>query len=437
MRRLFRKCSKDICESINLGYSHNKKCVFEYNKCVEKERKCSEFKIGFEAITNCYTLHANDENKLCIFKSNKCEEQYKKCDDYKEDIKKDICESIQPYVDYEGFAFDQKCAYENGKCVQKDRICSEYNYELGIYRYICEQLNPSDQSKKCALVNNKCIEQFIDCEDYKGKDKDICESIEPSNKANKCVLEGDSCVSKKKTSCSDYKPGSDEDLCSYIQLEDLSKACIFFNNECIETYKTCEDYQGDNIKKEICESIYTTREKKRIHSLDYESKCIFDSDNKKCKTQIRNCSDSFLDIKGEFCDNLNVVDKKKICLDYNDHCIETYRTCEDYNENVEKSKCELIIPENYYSVKCVYDSDNRKCISENLECSSFKLENLKYYCDILGKKINKICTYSDGFCLEKNQSDTFDDTDEEKNDYNNYRRFDISKTSMLILYLLF
>ena len=67
---------------------------------------------------------------------------------------------------------------------------------------------------------------------------------------------------------SDYKPGSDEDLCSYIQLEDLSKAWIFFNNECIETYKTCEDYQGDNIKKEICESIYTTREKKRIHSLD-------------------------------------------------------------------------------------------------------------------------------------------------------------------------
>ena len=130
-------------------------------------------------------------------------------------------------------------------------------------------------------------------------------------------------------------------------------------------------------------------------------------------TQIRNCSDSLLDQKQEFCEDLNVVDKKKICAAYNNYCIETYSTCENYTENVEKSKCEAIIPENYYSVKCVYDSENGKCITENLECSSFDIEIFKYYCDILGKEINKNCVYSDGFCLEKIPSINSDDTDKE------------------------
>ena len=100
----YRKCEdykinvqKEICESISLEYSPDKKCVFESNQCVEKERSCSEFKIGFEAISNCYGLHTNDENKLCVFKNNKCEGQYKKCEDYKDNIQKDICESIQPF----------------------------------------------------------------------------------------------------------------------------------------------------------------------------------------------------------------------------------------------------------------------------------------------------------------------------------------------------
>ena len=80
----------------------------------------------------------------------------------------------------------------------------------------------------------------------------------------------------------------------------MAKACIFFNSECIETYKTCQDYQGDNINQEICESIYPTSNKEGKHYLDYESKCIYDTNSKKCKTQIRNCSDSFLDKKGNF-----------------------------------------------------------------------------------------------------------------------------------------
>ena len=204
---------KDICESITIENYPDKKCIFENNKCIEKERTCSEFKTGKEAISNCHSLHPNDANKICIFKNNKCEEQYKKCEDYKDNIQKDICESIQPFNENDEIDVSQKCVYDNETCIQKDRYCTEYNYDWGVYRYICEQLYPLNSSKICALVNNKCIEQFAECEDYNGKEKNICESIEPSNIKNKCVLLGDKCTSKKKASCSDYKSGSNEELC--------------------------------------------------------------------------------------------------------------------------------------------------------------------------------------------------------------------------------
>ena len=175
---------KDICESITIENYSDKKCVLEDNKCIEKERTCSEFKTGQEAISYCHSLHPNDENKICIYKNNKCVEQYKKCEDYKDNIQKDICESIQPFNENDEIDVSQKCVYDNETCIQKDRYCTEYNYDLGVYRYICEQLYPLNSSKICALVDNKCIEQFAECEDYNGKDKNICESIEPSNIKN-------------------------------------------------------------------------------------------------------------------------------------------------------------------------------------------------------------------------------------------------------------
>ena len=84
-----------------------------------KRKKLFRICTGYVTIANCYYLHSNDENKVCIFKNNKCEEQYKKCEDYKDNIQKDICESIQPFDGYD-INFSQKCVYENGKCVQKD-----------------------------------------------------------------------------------------------------------------------------------------------------------------------------------------------------------------------------------------------------------------------------------------------------------------------------
>ena len=222
----------------------------------------------------------------------------------------------------------------------------------------------------------------------------------------KCILEGDKCVSKRKTSCLDYIPGSDEDYCYYITLEDSAKACLFYNNNCFETYKTCEDYKGK--EKEICEAIIPTYEKDHSRYLDEENKCVFDDENKKCKTEVRYCDEAFTFQNGyiKFCDGILTRDENKICLNYKNECIETYGECEDYNDNVEKDKCEAIIPDAYYLVKCVYDDENKKCISKNLECSSFEIEPIKYICELLGNEMNKKCVYSDGFCLENNENDS-------------------------------
>ena len=403
---------KNICESITFSDEPEKKCVFKDNNCVEEQRKCSDFKLGLEPISNCPKLISSDDKKICIFKNNKCEEQYRNCEDYKDNVQQKICESIQPFGSYEvdnGFDYGldyyyldykYKCVFNNGKCVKKGRLCSEYNYELEINQYLCEQLIPSDISKRCALVNNKCIDQFIQCEDYNGNNKEICESIVPEDESYKCVFEGGTCIEKEKTSCSDYKAGSNEDFCIYIHLEDPKKTCVLFDNKCIETFKTCEYYEGDNIQKDICESIIPTREKDDIYWIDDSIKCVYD-ENKKCVTRQINCAD-MTDInafKGEqICEYLNVNDENKECIFYNNKCIESYRYCENYNQNVEKNICEAIIPEDYHSIKCVYDSEKGECISERLSCSSFQLESFNFYCGLLGRDTNKKCEYSNGFC---------------------------------------
>ena len=88
----------------------------------------------------------------------------------------------------------------------------------------CNELPTSDESKICAFVNGKCIENYGNCEDYKGKDKNVCESIYPYEEySKKCVLEGDKCIEKEKTSCSDYKSGEDEEYCQSIKLADQKK----------------------------------------------------------------------------------------------------------------------------------------------------------------------------------------------------------------------
>lgn len=177
------------------------------NNCISKERE--DFKEGLESPANCLVLQSKDDKKRCFFYNNKCEEHYYECEDYEENVQKEICESNQP----EDSSF-YKCSFEKGKCVTKERFCSDIY--LGD-NYICERLLSTDESKRCAWVNNKCIEQYKRCEDYKGNSQEECELIEPFNEEDesveynhKCIFDGGKCIKKEKTSCKDYKSGTNE-----------------------------------------------------------------------------------------------------------------------------------------------------------------------------------------------------------------------------------
>lgn len=404
------KIEKDICESIIPENYITNKCVFSENKCITEQRVCLDFKIGVESNTNCNLLKSNDDNKRCLFNNGKCEEQYKHCEDYKEN-NKDECESIMPYDDKMGETDKyNKCVLEGGKCITKKRLCEDSITIYGIDPFFCEGLQASDESKRCALVNYKCIEQYKQCKDYNGNNKEICESIEPydeeresSDTLNKCVLEEGKCIQKEKNSCSDYKPGGSEVSCIEIHLQDPVKACVFSKNECIETYKICEDYNGNN--KEICESIIPTYQKDDRNYIRYKLKCVYE--NQQCKTKTKSCSEYIFDntigakMNIETCYDLEINDKNKICFLYNDGCIESYSKCEDYNQNVEKDICENIIPENYETNKCVYDSNKHICKTVKKTCSSYQTDLFKYICDSYGMWSKMKCGYSKGKCFVK------------------------------------
>lgn len=439
--------NQNICESIIPEDFPQYKCVLENSKCIQKERVCSDFKFGSEPNYNCNLLKAIDSSKKkCFFSNNKCEETYKHCEDYVQNVDKNICESILPLDEY-NYDYDifSKCVYENGKCVKRERYCEEFNFNI-IDEEICYYLPLYDESKRCALVNNQCIEQYINCEDYKGNNKEICEFIEPFDEENdsvyflyKCVFEGGSCKKKKKTSCSDYKSGTDEYKCSYIELEDSKKACILYNKNCIETFKNCEDYTGNDVKQ--CESIIPLisdygKDGKIYVDINYEKKCVYE--NEKCITKDKYCSEYQATAENskveEICEELKLNDPNKICIFYENKCIETYGRCEDYVDNVEKQKCEEIIPADYISTECVYDSQNNKCITKRKLCSSYNIDIYKYQCQSVGDYTNMICSYSNGKCLgEKNTNPIPKDTDtgNDNNDNN------LGKINFPNLFLIF
>ena len=73
--------------------------IISYSLCGYDYYGCSEFenvKIGF-----CNYLDAGEDNKVCNIINGKCTSTYRDCEDYKEDVKKDICESIIPYSNVE------------------------------------------------------------------------------------------------------------------------------------------------------------------------------------------------------------------------------------------------------------------------------------------------------------------------------------------------
>ena len=86
-------------------------------------------------------------------------------------------------------------------------------------------------------------------------------------------------------------------------------------------------------------------------------------------------------------------------MSYNNKCIEVYRKCEDYTENVKKDICESLITDNYYDANCVYE--NNKCVTKYKTCSDYNTEIIKENCKFLFPGLTTKCLYSNGDCIEK------------------------------------
>ena len=139
-------------------------CGYDYNGCSEFENIKKEY---------CKYLDAGEDNKVCNIINGKCISTYRDCEDYKEDVKKDICESIIPYSNVE-----KKCVFSNNECISKERTCSDFRFGLESNSN-CELLKAEEENKKCALINKKCEEQYKSCEYYEGNDEETCKSIIP------------------------------------------------------------------------------------------------------------------------------------------------------------------------------------------------------------------------------------------------------------------
>ena len=384
----------------------NYKCVFD-TTCKTKKKECSDFD---NEPTNCGKYTPENTSKRCVHTTinsePKCIEVFKTCSDYsnsQEAKNSTFCEAIVEDLYH-------KCNYvsSSSTCVSKQNKCEDYSSEA-----TCNTIQVND-TYKCKFDNGECIEvrQYKDCNLYTGKDRSICETITPPESNKRCILKNDEqCVSVPKE-CENYiGTGLNEYECinNYKPLDESYK-CIFKNNACIKTfkYKYCSDYLGE--ESTICSNIEPT-----INDESYSIKCEM-NDVHKCVRVEKGCS-SGNSKSAEECSSIVPKNSKKKCILKGSTCDEEYKTCKDYNddineETISQSICEGITSNDGKKCKytaptspqtrgtCTEDSTNKyKCDA------SFDITTFKNACiSIKLNDISKQCVYDKGECTMESKT---------------------------------
>ena len=352
--------SKDVCESIilfntDLNIDYTKQCVFNEDTCEEKNlNECSDYISGKNKLY-CTSINLSKDKRKCAFNNNNCVEQYVKCDDYTESDKK-TCESIIIDDDV------NKCGLVNDKsCQEIPKLCNDYT---GTDENKCSLYGTDNSKKKCYIINGKCTEQYIYCSDYHGNDKDICESIIPHSEDgndflyySKCVWTDDGCI-KTPRDCSEAKTAED---CNNITPLDTKKVCVFSDSICTEQYKDC-DY-GENVEKDICESIILR---------DSNSKCVFEEgeteeDPDTCTQKAKTCEDFKIESLKNTCQNISPTNIRQKCIFSNKSCVESTKTCLDLsnNPNVNENICKSITTSDPSNKVCSLKANKSGCEEVN------------------------------------------------------------------------
>ena len=391
--------NKNNCESIQIYESNqfveSKKCVFDATnkECNEKPLDCSEIFVEEQ----CFNHQISDELKKCVFIDGKCKEEYKSCEEYDKkgtnDKNRDDCESIVLFssglIDYSNI-----CTFNEGTHTCSTKPMTSCNdYKSGQSEKYCTNIYLTDSTLKCAYINNKCIEQYKQCSDYNGNEKNICESIVVQNNPyRKCILLHDQYCQENDRECSEYT-GNSEFVCNYyFKSLDPNKGCALIGGKCIEQYQFCSDYRGND--KITCESI-------KLSNNGF--KCVLD-EKEGCIRKNKGCSEA---TNAADCSRMIPSDRsKKQCIFYDGKCTEQFINCNNYDENVEKTVCENIIPNYYYAEKCEYQSGTPNiCRSVDKECNEYNIQNLKSFCEMITpSKIQKKCVFSNNSCSEADKT---------------------------------
>ena len=113
----------------------------ENNKCVSKNKICSDYKQG-QHPDFCENIELSNKEKHCAFINNQCLEKYKERELYIGQIKSE-CENNIPMYN----VFTKKCVFDvsSKSCLTQSKTCSDYDFDS------CGKYSLPDSTKHCLL----------------------------------------------------------------------------------------------------------------------------------------------------------------------------------------------------------------------------------------------------------------------------------------------
>ena len=402
---------ENVCKAIKplkedgIAIDPLKKCVYNSqgnpNKCTKTDKLCSDYISGKDDIYCNYFASSNPTLKMCILTKNGCEDVYQSCGKLNQETdttkqNKGNCESIEVYItNSKVIDYSKNCTFESDSCGEKEKKCD--GYKPGQSEEYCTNIVLTDNTKKCALIDGKCVEQPASCKDYKESDKKICESIKTGSDYTKCVLDKDETCTSKQKICSEYL-GKNANECAKYKASDSSKICSLVNGKCIEQYQYCSDYSGND--QRTCESIIPYDDDEDTPAPLPGFKCVLDS-KEGCIRKSKGCSEAktFAECSLMVPSDTDI----KTCIFYNNQCIEEFKSCNSYTENVVQGTCENIKLSDY-TKKCEFSTDT--CSGpKDKKCTDFKFESIGHLCEsIVPSNIQKKCVFSNNVCSESNRN---------------------------------
>ena len=336
------------CKSIKVYSSksqidYTKICEFDSEKktCQEKAlSKCEDYISGMDP-RYCYNIPLKKPNKQCSMKDNNCVEIYINCPGDSEDITEEVCKNIIPSDGY------KKCVFENGKCKESVKECSEYK---GSYSSQCQHCSTGKANQKCFMENGQCVAKYYECESYEGNDKSICESIIPENYGSnyKCILNNNNkCVHTRKD-CQDAKK---YDECLSLNIDSNKENCAFIDGECKKQFKDCAPFNGESQDRNLCESI--------ILLSNYKRKCVFSSTDNTCSEVDKKCSDFKPNDYSLLCP-MGSPSFEKTCSFSEGVCSEVNKSCLELAQ-------ETSVTESICSNAPTSNSNNKQCVINDMK----------------------------------------------------------------------